>query len=190
MRKLLDRIATLICPRLTVASVRWHLLRYPDTLEIHRRLTEFYAPATCRLALSGLRGVLREAWRLGLLPREDFERAIDLPAVRGNHKRLRPHIDPHLIRQLFSSQSRDTSPRTARDLAILAILYGAGLRRAELSALSFDDVEEDTLTVCGKGRQYDAISAVVALGFRRQGTCFLQKLVRPPSGANTVRRFK
>lgn len=154
MSKLLSRIAAVIAPHLGVSTVRWHLLRYPDTLEIHRRITEAYAPATCRLALSALRGVLREAWRLGQIPREEYERAIDLPAVRGTHKRLRPQMDPHRIRQLFSHPSVDSSPSTLRDLAILAILYGAGLRRAELSALSLDDVEEDTLAVCGKGRQY------------------------------------
>lgn len=154
MRKLLSRIATLICPHFSVATVRWHLLRYADCLEIHRRLTETYAPATCRLALSGLRGVLREAWRLGLLTREDYERSIDLPAIRGSHKRLRPHIEPHRIRQLFSNRNHDSCPRTVRDLAILAILYGAGLRRAELAALTVDDVEEDSLAICGKGRQY------------------------------------
>jgi site-specific recombinase XerD len=154
MRKLLHRIANLICPHLNASTVRWHLLRYSDTLEIRHRLTETYAPATCRLALSALRGVLREAWRLGQLSREEYERAIDLPAIRGTHKRLHPLIDPHRIRQLFSHPSTDSSPRTLRDLAILAILYGAGLRRAELSALSLDDVEEDTLAVCGKGRQY------------------------------------
>ena len=38
MRKLLTRIATVICPHLIVETVRWHLLRYPDTLQIHRRL--------------------------------------------------------------------------------------------------------------------------------------------------------
>jgi site-specific recombinase XerD len=154
MRKLLSRIAALICPSLSVAAVPWHLLRYPDTLEIHRRLTETCAPATCRLALSALRGVLREAWRLGRLSREDFERAIDLPAVRGTHKRLHPQIDPPRIRLLFSQANEDSSPRTRRDLAILAVLYGAGLRRAELSALMLKDVGEVALSVCGKGRQY------------------------------------
>lgn len=154
MRKLLSRMTSLICSYLSVPTVRWHLLRYEDCLEIHRRLTETYAPATCRLALSALRGVLREAWRLGLLPREDFERAVDLPAVRGTHQRLRPHIEPHRIRQLFSGGNQDSSPHTVRDLAILAILYGAGLRRAELAALTVDDVGKDTLAVCGKGRQY------------------------------------
>jgi site-specific recombinase XerD len=154
MSKLLSRIAAVIAPHLGIATVRWHLLRYSDTLEIHRRLTEMYAPATCRLALSALRGVLREAWRLGQLPREDFERAIDLPSVRGTGQRLRPCIDSHRVRQLFTHLDTDSGPRTVRDLAILAILYGAGLRRAELSTLLLDDVQEDTLAVCGKGRQY------------------------------------
>jgi hypothetical protein len=83
MRKLLHRIATLICPHLNISTVYWHLLRYPDTLEIRHRLTETYAPATCRLALAALRGLLREVWRLGQLSHEEYERAIDLPAVRG-----------------------------------------------------------------------------------------------------------
>jgi hypothetical protein len=46
MRKLLSRIAILLTPHLDVSTVRWHLLRYPDRLEIRRRLTEIYAPAT------------------------------------------------------------------------------------------------------------------------------------------------
>jgi hypothetical protein len=56
---------------------------------------------------SALRGVLREAGRFGQLPREGFERAIDLPAVRGI--RLRPRLDPHRIRQLFSQPTLDSS---------------------------------------------------------------------------------
>ncbi len=154
MKKLLSRIAALISPQLDAVTARWHLLRYPDTLEIRRRLVELYAPATCRLALCALRGVLREAWRLGLVSREEFERAIDLPAVRGSHQRLRPEIDPNRIRQLFLRPAHDTSPRAVRDLAILAVLYGGGLRRAELSALSLGDVRDGALAVCGKGQQY------------------------------------
>jgi integrase len=154
MRKFLSRIAAIISPHLDVSTVRWHQLRYQETLEIRRRLTEIYAPATCRLALCALRGVLREAWRLGQISHEEYQRAIDLPAVRGNHKRPRPEIDPNRIRHLFSRSEQDSSPRALRDLAVLALLYGGGLRRAELSALSFSDVMEATLRVCGKGRQY------------------------------------
>jgi len=106
MRKLLSRIAILICPHLNVSTVRWHLLRYPDTLEIRRRLLETYAPATCRLAMSALRGVLRDAWRLGQLSREEFERAIDFPAVRGTHKRRHPLIDPHRIHNIYQARER------------------------------------------------------------------------------------
>jgi site-specific recombinase XerD len=154
MRKLLHRIATLICPHLNISTVYWHLLRYPDTLEIRHRLTETYAPATCRLALAALRGLLREVWRLGQLSHEEYERAIDLPAVRGTHRRLRPEIDPNRIRQLFLRPDQDSSPRALRDRAILAILYGAGLRRAELAALSWGDAGDGALSVCGKGQQY------------------------------------
>lgn len=154
MRKLLSRMATIISPELNVATVRWHLLGYSDTLQIRCRLVEIYAPATCRLALCALRGVLKEAWRLGLSSREEYERAVDVPAVRGSHKRLRPEIDPHRIQQLFSAVSEDSSARAVRDRAILGVLYGGGLRRAELAALSLEDYQDHALKVCGKGRQY------------------------------------
>lgn len=105
LRKLLRRIAGLAFPGRDEAAVPWHRLCYPDTLEIRRQLTEIYAPATCQLALAALRGVLREAWRLGQLSHEDYQRAIDLPAVRGTCHRLQPAISQKQIERLFSASS-------------------------------------------------------------------------------------
>lgn len=151
MGKLLRRMAAMTFGE---SSAQWHRLRYTETLELRRRLIETYAPATCRLALAALRGVLKEAWRLGQLAHEDYQRAIDLPAVRGTRQQ-RPAIGHEEIKRLFSPDP--DKPRAVRDRAILAVLYGAGLRRAELAGLMLKDLEGNTLAVCGKGRHYQPV---------------------------------
>src|SRR5437016_4867083 len=72
MRQGLDAVARLLtagaCDALTLD---WAALRYQHTAAIRTRLAEAYAPATANKVLAALRGVLKEAWRLGLMGAED-----------------------------------------------------------------------------------------------------------------------
>ena len=52
------------------------------------------------------------------------------------------------------STAPDETLRGRRDLAILSVLYGAGLRRAELTHLDFDHIDGNRLMVFGKGRKW------------------------------------
>jgi len=61
----------------------WQRLGYQHTQALRTALANRYSPATANRHLAALRGVLREARRLGLMSAEDLQRAIDLPAVRG-----------------------------------------------------------------------------------------------------------
>src|SRR5512135_2717385 len=80
----LDRIAGMLtgdrCDRKTL---RWDAVRYQHTQAIRSKLADKYEPATANKMLSALRGVLKEAWRLGQVTAEDYHRAVDLPSVRG-----------------------------------------------------------------------------------------------------------
>ena len=69
--------------RVGIDELPWHHLRYPYTQALRAALAERFSPATANRHLAALRGVLREAWRLGLMSAEDLQRSIDLPAVRG-----------------------------------------------------------------------------------------------------------
>jgi site-specific recombinase XerD len=151
----LDVMASLLTSgRLDAEALPWHQLRYPHTQALRAALAERYSPATANRHLAALRGVLREAWRLGLMSAEDLQRAMDLPAVRGVRVPRGRALSRGELRALFES-CRKGSPGDVRDAALMGVLYGAGLRRAEVVALSVSDYDPETgaLLVKGKGNK-------------------------------------
>ncbi|MDQ6905382.1 MAG: tyrosine-type recombinase/integrase, partial [Chloroflexota bacterium] len=134
-------------------TLPWHALRYQHTQAVRSLLAERYAPATANKHLAALRGVLKESWRLGLMEAADFQRAIDLTSVRGGTLPRGRALTPGELRALFAVCA-DGSPAGVRDAALLAVLYGCGLRRAEVVSLDMSDYLPETgaLTVRhGKG---------------------------------------
>lgn len=171
MRQALDAIAFLLtggrCDR---ATLDWSALRYQHTQAVRAALAERHAPATANKMLAGLKGALREAWRLGLLPADAYQRAVDLPAVRGERLPRGRALSLLELRALFAACAADETPAGIRDTAILALLYGTGLRRSELAALELSDYDPaaGALTLrSGKGGKqrlgYAANGAAVAL---------------------------
>ena len=135
-------------------AIRWGALRYPHVAALRGRLAERLAPATTNKILCAVRGVAREAMRLGLLPAEAFTLIADVEGVRGSRLPAGRHVEGPELVSLFGACS-STSPGGARDLALLGVLRIAGLRRAELAALHLADLDRSswTLRVMGKGRK-------------------------------------
>jgi site-specific recombinase XerD len=98
--------------------------------------------------------VLRAAFRLGLIDAEHFARASDVPPVRGTRIPKGRALSRGELRALFEACDPCTNSG-ARDAALLALLYGAGLRRAEAIALDLSDFDAvaGTLVVRGKGNK-------------------------------------
>jgi len=134
-------------------ALPWHLLRYQHTQAVRAILAERYAPATVNKHLAALRGVLKEAWRLGLMEAADYQRAVDLPGVRSGTLPRGRALAPGELRALFAVCA-DGTPAGVRDAALLAVLYGGGLRRTEVVSGDMSDYlpEIGALTVRhGKG---------------------------------------
>jgi hypothetical protein len=53
--------------RLLASHIPWHRLRHAHTQALRSWLAEHCSPAAANRHLAALRGVLREAWRLGLM---------------------------------------------------------------------------------------------------------------------------
>jgi len=151
-------------------SFPWHFVRYEHTQAVRARLVDIYKPATVNRFISALRGVLRAAWRVGLMTAEDYQRAADVKLVRGSSLPAGREISARELYLMFTECAIDTSAAGVRDFALLALMYGGGLRRAELAALTFADFEKDKerVRVYGKGSKerfaYLPTFALSALG--------------------------
>ncbi len=140
MSEALNTVAGILTSnRCNMQTLDWSALRYQHTAAVRSVLADLYAPATANKMLAALRGVLREAWRLGQVSAEDYHRAADLPSVRGTTPPRGRALDGDELGQLFARCALDRSPAGLRDAAMLGVLYGCGLRRSELVGLDVTD---------------------------------------------------
>jgi len=132
----LSKIAELATQgKVDVWSFEWPALRYQHTQAIRTKLAEIYSVNTANKVLAALRGVLEEAWRLGLIPAEEYRRASDLKAIRGKSLPKGRALTEQELSLLFGHCQNDSKLSGSRDGAMLALLYYCGLRRSELVAL-------------------------------------------------------
>jgi integrase/recombinase XerD len=152
MRQVLSVIANELGGDL--GAIAWHDLRYPHTQAVRSKLMATYAPATANRALAALKGVLKEAFRLGLMDAESCHRATDLAPVRGSRVLRGRALSLQEIALLFRACAPGTK-QGLRDAAALALCFGAGLRRAEVVAIQLADydVVGQSITVVGKGNK-------------------------------------
>jgi site-specific recombinase XerD len=153
----------------TWRDIAWHHLTVVHTTALRSMLeASDYAPATCNKTLSGLRSVLRFAWRLGYMQAETYHRAVDVRDIKGSRLPAGRHIETGEIEALMAYLDENPSVATIRDAAIVAVLYQTGLRRSELVALSIEhyNVGTGAITVTGKGNR-ERLIYVAANGKRR-----------------------
>ena len=156
----LNRIAAAISGNVhDAASMPWHTLRYQhlaalrDTL-VRRNL----APATCNNSLTAVKGILRAAHLLGLIPTTDYDLITTVPRVTDDGPLPGRLVSTSELHALFEA-CRDHTAIGRRDAAMIAALFAAGLRRAEVVALPLDSYDPDSgsLRILGKGRKRRAI---------------------------------
>ncbi|MPZ20970.1 MAG: tyrosine-type recombinase/integrase [Luteitalea sp.] len=100
-----------------------------------------YAPATINLRLAAVRRVAYEAADAGLLSRELAAGTRRVKGVRRIGVRLGNWLTPEQGRRLLDRATPSTR-REMRDHAMVAMLIGCGLRRAELLALSLESIQQ------------------------------------------------
>ena len=155
LKRSLDRAAELLTSGRTkdAMAVDWTEVRYQHVTALRSVLIEEGAkPATINHVLAAVRGTLKEAWRLGQIDAETLARASDVPNVKATMLPAGRHVDVGEVAALF--RACGDAPVGARDAAMLALLYGCGLRRSEAVALLLDDYDQGAVSIHhGKGRK-------------------------------------
>jgi integrase len=94
-----------------------------------------------------VRGVLKTAWKMERVGREDYERAVNVDPITGDGEPAGRMLSPEEIARLFVACG------CARDAALVALAVVTGLRREELSRLDLASFDGFKITVIGKGRK-------------------------------------
>src|ERR1039458_10113422 len=143
MSEALNTIAAIVTSgRADLETMPWAALRYQHTAAVRSALMEKYKPSTANKMLAALRGVLKESWRLGYMTAEDYHRAADVPTIKAQTLPRGRALASGEISALMG---------VCGDAALIAVLYGAGLRRSESVGLELSDynIETGELTIRG-----------------------------------------
>ncbi len=127
---------TWYCSEPRLALNRTVVLRYRIHLEQRQ-----YAPATINLRLAAVRRIAYEAADAGLLSPELAAGIRRVKGVRRLGVRLGNWLTPEQGRRLLE-HARPSTARALRDHAMVAMLIGCGLRRAELLALTLESIQQ------------------------------------------------
>lgn len=120
-------------------SCPWWRLRYQHTAALRSVLADRYAPATVNKMLNALRRVLEEAWRLGLMTVEEYQRAANVKPIKGERLPAGRALSLAEITALLEACAADSSALGVRDAAIIAVMAAGGPRRSEVVALTRAD---------------------------------------------------
>ena len=171
MRGALATVAAICVPDadkpLAPEAFPWGQLRAEHAKAIRAVLAERFKYTTVNKTLSALRGVLREAWEMGLMETEHYHRAVAVRAVKGQSAAAATgrSLARGELRALIEACLTPVSPRKGdapiitekgqRDAALVALGYGCGLRRDELATLRVGDLDlvQRRVVIQGKGNK-------------------------------------
>ncbi|WP_081310706.1 tyrosine-type recombinase/integrase [Pseudoalteromonas luteoviolacea] len=138
----------------SIQDCPWEKVRRIHVIAIKEKLLQSgFSPATINTYLCAIRGTMHEAWTLGLINSEDYMKIKDVKSVKGSRLSKGRALSEAEVGKLLQSCKSDDSKKGARDLAIISLLYGCGLRRAEIVSIDVEDIywTENTIKLVGKG---------------------------------------
>lgn len=144
----------------SIHSCPWHELKRPHVQQVIFKLGEKgLSPATQNGYLSAIKGVCEEAWMLNQMTADDFQKINKIRSVKGTRLPKGRALKPNEVTALIDSSKTGVDYALIRDRAIIMLLFGCGLRKAELISLLAEDFdyESSSFKVIGKGNKQELV---------------------------------
>jgi integrase len=164
-KQALDLVASLLSGgNADCLTLNWAAIRYQHTAAVRSSLLDNYAPATANRILSALRGVLEQAWLLGQMSAEHYHRAARLSPVIGETLPAGRELSQEEILAIVQDCLEDLRVIGMRDVAVITIMLGAGLRREEVTTLNFEDFDSEDSKLIVRGKRSKQRTAYIVGG--------------------------
>jgi len=113
-------------------------------------------PPTLNIAISAFKLLAREVWIRGLLPNDQYNAIADIRSEKSRGKKLGQWTDETGVEALLAACT------TSRERALIAIMAGCGLRRAEVAGLRWSQYQmwhgrRVWVDILGKGGKYRSV---------------------------------
>ncbi|MGC3003702.1 tyrosine-type recombinase/integrase [Streptomyces sp. G35A] len=155
MTSLLNRVAQLTAET-TILRFAWAGMQRHHVQGILALLNAAgLAPATINTYLAALKGVALESWSMKLIDAETYQQIKAVKSVRGSRVVKGRALSQQEFGALYAACEAAPSPAGLRDAAMIALLAGCGLRRAEIVGVDIEhiDMADQSLRVLGKGNK-------------------------------------
>lgn len=151
MGSYLNVAANFFSPGSTRNEFNWAALRYHQLHDLRDHLNNAgRAPNTINSYLAAIKGVCKEAWRLKLMDVDDHMRIQDVKRVKGSRTVKGRALDAKELNTLLDHCLANEGIVAMRDAAMIALSYGAGLRREEAIKLDLERYTPPTKTEIGE----------------------------------------
>lgn len=156
MSSLLNVMAKMLQKKKRHQDVDWSQLHYERILVLLSELSDQgKSPATINVYLSALKGVAKESWRKKLIDVESYQHIKEIRRIKGSRSIKGRALDLDELNKLIDYCMAQEGVIAMRDAAVIALVYGAGLRRHEAAGLMLADLntQEGSIKVLGKGNK-------------------------------------
>jgi len=151
-------------------GIAWHRISPAEYASTRSTINAAHKPATTNKCMVAIRGCARLAWLDGLITGDVHQRINEATkAVKvtrnASHGRTISTTAYHSV----IDATRDGTPAGVRDVAMLHVMRGGGLRRDEVASMGIDtyDIDAGAVRIIGKGDKprvvYLPPAAIVAL---------------------------
>lgn len=157
LRRIADDLGMIGAGGGKIENVEWHTIKAGAVSELLYIWRDQLDVSTIRLYMHALRGVARACFIRGMMPADEFALLGQVKMPRGRNKVGRGRaIEQKYKAELLRDCMMDERIQGVRDAALIALLFGSGIRRAEAASLLDEnlDLDDAEFRVRVKGGDY------------------------------------